>query len=647
MKKFLSILLTVAMVLSMLCLPAVAAETDDDGYTLVSTFEELIALKNAGDKARLTQNIVVPTSYKTYIVDGKISAASDGKTFGFGTFKGDWDGQGFAIDFSNVEIEFTEGGAVFFTTMAGSWKNLTVKGLDITFKTAAGCQQGIIAQQTTGAYTANFENVHLKATYNGAGATGAANLGAFIGRCSGTGNTVVNINNCSVDVTANMGTANYGGFIGTINSKTTEVTISNSVSKGNIIIKDSEDVLQGNAGGFISQIQGGPKSLTISNCVNEANFKAEVVGGILARVAGAADLTEALPINFVNCVNVGTMEGRNQASGILGGGMGPSGKQKPAEGGTWTTHTGYAYKFDGCVNAGSVTSAAHRAAGIVPHAVIGTMGSLTIQNCINFGDVKNSAVQTTVEGHDTPQIFNAATILCETINGTADTVKVKNCVNFGSRSGWSYTTTGEGESKVVTATQETGALMVKCQATTENLVDMTDANNQTTSVVVDSALLRVLDGARIRLANSAANGGIRYDIASNKALLDKLDVTYDIKLGSKMSAAADVASTNYKDLASASDVSVAYTDTYLKADNTYSAAAIGITDYATEYNCGGYITLTKDAVTYTIYTEAGSARSLQYVAAAAMADDAANEDVDYSAYDELLSEYKGSYELPN
>ncbi|MBR2018842.1 MAG: hypothetical protein IKA05_00410 [Clostridia bacterium] len=638
MKKFLSILLTVAMVLSMLCLPAVAAETDDDGYTLVSTFEELLAIKTADQKARLTKDIKVPTNYGTKIVDGVLNLTGQAGILQPGTFRAEWDGNGYEIDFSDITIKFThstrtveeeekdnDGAAVFFTTFVGKWKNITLTGLNIEANdnTVASCQAGIVSYKgpNGGASAENgfFENVRIEAEFTNSKMTKSMNFGSYIGLLDAAQSGAISFLNCSSDLTVNSEKGiGASGFVGAARStKAGTLSFTNCTTSGNI------NTGAGRAAGFLLEAKD-DQIVTFTNCVNAANITGGVVGGIMAAGAVTSGKTYTPTRTFKNCVNVGDLTGSSSTAGILANNPGS---------------TQAKYTIDGCVNAGDITSSAQRAAGIVAHFASGT---LDVDNCINFGDVDNSAEAATVAGHSTPQVFQAATIVCY----GAGTTTVDNCVNFGSRSGWTVETTGE--TKV--ATEDNTPKMV-VSGTANNLVDMTDANNQTTSVVVSSALLRVLEGARIRLANSAANGGIRYDIASNKALLDKLVAAgFTVELGSKMSTAEAVAETNYKDLASASSQKVAYAANYLKADGTYSAAAIGITNYATEYNCGGFITLTKgegvSAVTYTIYTEAGSARSLQYIAASAMADDAANEDVDYSDYNELLATYKGDYELP-
>ena len=408
MKKFLSILLTVAMVLSMLCLPAVAAETDDDGYTLVSTFEELLAIKTADQKARLTKDIKVPTNYGTKIVDGVLNLTGQAGILQPGTFRAEWDGNGYEIDFSDITIKFThstrtveeeekdnDGAAVFFTTFVGKWKNITLTGLNIEANdnTVASCQAGIVSYKgpNGGASAENgfFENVRIEAEFTNSKMTKSMNFGSYIGLLDAAQSGAISFLNCSSDLTVNSEKGiGASGFVGAARStKAGTLSFTNCTTSGNI------NTGAGRAAGFLLEAKD-DQIVTFTNCVNAANITGGVVGGIMAAGAVTSGKTYTPTRTFKNCVNVGDLTGSSSTAGILANNPGS---------------TQAKYTIDGCVNAGDITSSAQRAAGIVAHFASGT---LDVDNCINFGDVDNSAEAATVAGHSTPQVFQAATIVC-------------------------------------------------------------------------------------------------------------------------------------------------------------------------------------------------------------------------------------------
>ena len=624
MRKFLSLFLAAVLVLSSLCLPAVAAETDADGYTLISTWDEFKAMSKTG-KSRLACNIVAPEG--TTI---NVSTKDKGALFA-GTFKGEVDGAGYSIDFSNAEITWSQPGSLFYTTFAGSWKNITLTGLDINYTSTVSGQSGIIAysgpQGGVASASPVLENVHVSGAVTATETINAANFGGYIGVLNGAQSSSISFTNCSSNW--NISTAKnfrFGGYVGAARTTVATATLNftNCETSGTISVGSA------NAGGFVLEAKD-TININAVNCVNAANITGATVGGFVAVGTVTADKDYTSTRSFTNCINLGDLTGTNQTGGIVG--MQPSGGN-------------VAYNFDGCVNAGTIASSAHRAGGIIAHVAGG--GSVTIKNCINFANVSCAATEAVVEAHSTPWIFDAAAIIvyCD------PTLTISNCVNFGTVTEWTYTQetvvdpeTSE-ETKLTDATQVVGASMYDekwcARETVENLVNFEDKENQATSAALDSALLHVLSGARIRLAkNDQVDSGLRYDIATNAALLAKLSETYTIKVGSQFAAAATLGeATSFMGLSGKiSTKSQALADVAVKADGTYAAALIGFKaeQYTTNFVAGGFITLTVDGTTYTIYSLAGDARSISTVANAALEDDT----VDYTGYETILNTFAG------
>ncbi|MBQ3013724.1 MAG: hypothetical protein IJD75_01125 [Clostridia bacterium] len=732
MKKFLSILLTVAMVLSMLCLPAVAGNTDPnpygfgaapDGHTPEGTpITSLDGITDMAGSYYLTANIEID-------LEGVTGALIDD------TFTGTLDGNGKKITFTNSAAFSASKGLIFnYLDDGATIKNLVVENASYTV-TGGGSQNGIFANRAVSG-TVTFKNIAVTGANLIDAGNGAKNFGGYVGDvrsnmvvedCSFEGTMDCNTtatktsamslrvgcffgtlrtNACNVEMTnchtiagtvvkdfigaagfigdpqgeahtisfvnctnnanlTNAGTKYTAGFIGKIN--TGSASFVNCVNNGN--------VPQGTiVGGFIGD-NGTTGTLTFTNCVNNGDIETKVAqpaGGFLGRVGGALNATFTNCVNtgnitsvgsagglvgntsgagssftYTNCINVGNISAGTYAGGIQGGNSGSAGT----------------YKFDGCVNAGTVEALAHRAAGIVAQTYIDS--NCTIQNCINFGDVSNLTEKDTVEADlASPQIYDAAAFIgMAQITLNEDTeepnaeVILQNNYNFGTITGWDYVATTEMVEEVETVTAITAtkratnqlydADWVKNPTTVENNVDVPTSGS--TAIAVDSALLHVLDGARIRVALAdQADSGLRYDIATNETLLDKLAASandgglgYTVTVGSVFAKADTLGNaTSFLGINAVSAVHQNLADVAFKADGTYSAALTGFApeQYTQNFVCGGFINVTIGGTTYTIHSMAGDVRSVAQVANAALGDTTVN----YSAYTEILNTFAGN-----
>lgn len=629
MKKLFATFLALVMVLSSLCLPAVAAEGD---HTTATTWDDLETTTVDGDTYRLIYNeaefkLMARDLTANYRLANDITFAKEtyaqtdtdngnSSFFGAGVFKGILDGNGHTLDFTKAAFTYKKGGTVLFKDVTGGTiKNLTVKTGEITISHTGGCQQAVVAYRAQAGAT--FENVHVEASFKMSGAGKAfSNLGALIGKVAGEGK--VDIKNCTANVTTTNVVSRVGAFVGCVGANNAVVTIQDSTASGSI--QANTDVACP-AGGFVGQVNAATAQLNIANCVNNATVDSKIAGGILGDTSKGT-------LVFTNCVNLGSITGATEAGGIMG-------QRASAAGSDGVTCT-----FDGCVNVGAVESEAHRAAGISPHfAGVEAQGDIiNFYDCINFGAISNTTDAQTVAASETPQIYAADAIYCWYKEGT--TVNMKNCVNFGTRSGYQAVVNGEE----TTYEKTTTPAMYETAPTTETgSIDFTVANASTTAVL-DSALLAMGEEgkAQIRLSNDKADAGIRFAVDTNSAVLAALTTAgYTYKLGSLIATDANIGEGALTKDALGNKKYSAKTEGVQVNDDRYMVAVNDIEEayYAEAVRCAGIIELTKDGTTYTIYTEASLAKSLADVAQAALDDQDTEAQAKYAPYKTTLEDF--------
>ncbi|MBR2293272.1 MAG: hypothetical protein IKA44_03065, partial [Clostridia bacterium] len=150
-KKFLAILLTVAMLVTTLCLPAFTVNAaTNGGATEITTADQFLAMAADGNYV-LAADIALTASYAT-------------------VFSGTLDGANHTVTVTN--------GAVFTSLNGATVKNLKVgaegAAVSLTYAGTEEIKKGVLADYGAGA---TLENVHLWATVDFTGATGAVRLG--------------------------------------------------------------------------------------------------------------------------------------------------------------------------------------------------------------------------------------------------------------------------------------------------------------------------------------------------------------------------------------------------------------------------------------------------------------------------------------
>ena len=224
MKKFLSLLLSVAIVLSMLCLPAVANDSTADITLKQADFasksarasavakiqEKITAAKNEADT---THKFVMPVVQLAEDVTVTITADDKDSALFPMTFTGIFDGAGHTItvEYSGVTaLELSVNGQGFLFSKIGGYdktfdgnrvlvtaevKDLTIKNAKILSSGGDGAQHGFIASETTG--LVDFTNVHITGADFNKNGSGNRNVGGYLGVVKSS----VGFINCSFDGT--------------------------------------------------------------------------------------------------------------------------------------------------------------------------------------------------------------------------------------------------------------------------------------------------------------------------------------------------------------------------------------------------------------------------------------------------------------
>ena len=372
MRKTLSLILSIVMIVSMLSVGVFAAEG-----TAINSAEEFKNMAPDGIYY-LAADITIDETYET-------------------DFTGTLDGNGKTVTIS----------VPMFKQMNGTVKNLTIAGkIDIvageTVNTAAvACQ----------AKMARFENITNKADIT-VRANDDSKTGSLVGRVNGSGSD--SAPSYFIGCT-NEGTIDSNGFVGGIVGCCygLDSTFENCVNKGAITSQSAVD--QACAGGIAGYNGSGAikvkncynaaaitaahraggiigdarKSATIEFCTNDGNITLSntaksakedaCAGGI---VGSSYDTSTIVPLTIKNCVNNGDITAfiEGKATAEAGGILGYLAK------GTKSGNDGNTLYIDYCINNGKIT-AGYEAGGLVGYVFGSKQEYAHITNSINNGDV--------------------------------------------------------------------------------------------------------------------------------------------------------------------------------------------------------------------------------------------------------------------
>lgn len=406
-KKLLAILLTLAMVVTMLPAAFVTVTAEDGDVNLypdntvveVGTAAEWKSNVKAGVNIKLTADITLKGAPLSTFYNGLIDG--NGHTITVNYVIG-------ADDTSFTPTQWPKIGGLFTRLYGCTIKDLTVAGTvslakDVTTSDKDPLEIGGIAGTVDG--TATFVNV--KSTVN-VTVTNETNLvaGGFFGYTSRNGTSTqcntspkVTMKNCVYDGTVSVQGGYAGGFIGK-NISTT--TLTNCVAKGTVTANKTAARVGGILGWAAVATDG---SMTMESCENQAAVKDGIyMGGMIAYL----DTNDSIICNTTlrACVNKGDIVSELPTSSgwpSVGGMIGDTGWGKCD------------LDVVDCVNYGKVYSLNNNG-GIMGSSKIDdvlTDGDYTLKNCANFGDVSGSS-----------QAAGIVQYLAQT------TMRIENCVNY-------------------------------------------------------------------------------------------------------------------------------------------------------------------------------------------------------------------------
>ena len=383
MRKTLSIVLSIVMVLSLAVVGISAAEA-----TEIKTAEEFAAMAADGNY-KLAADIAIDASYAT-------------------AFTGTFDGDGHTVTVS----------VPAFSTITGATiSNLTIKG------TVSGTgNTGALAATGNGGF--KITNVTNNADVSSSGES--AYVGGLVGAVS-TGSATADsyayneFTNCTNNgkISAGSMTPRVGGIAGN-NAKYAYTTYTNCVNNGALTVAQIDDVTALTGSPYLGGISASTFGGKYVNCINKGNITSSIAahgGGIVGRTSPSSQKADQSVI-IESCTNEGSVTAN---SGGIGGIIGYGGTK-------FTDDAHGTYTVTKCVNKGNITidSDSGNAGGIVGY-VYGqsyTEGKKIYQyailtDCVNYGTV-------TSKGAYTSQLIGYTNAVSTTVTGCVGLGKIVN-----------------------------------------------------------------------------------------------------------------------------------------------------------------------------------------------------------------------------
>ncbi len=390
MKKALSIIMAIAMILSM---------------SMISVYAEDIILIAPAPTATEGTAITNADEFAAMAVDGKYYLANDitiSATYA-SDFAGVLDGNGKTITTSvpvfavlgsatikNLklagEIVIDEADAAVLTTSVAGGSNLLIDNVENNCKLTVAKKKDVGGFIGVMNYDACYNTtITIKNSTNNADITGGWRVGGFLGYAPGSDDAAkpftMLMDNCVNNGTITSTESYSGGLVGRFGG-TKEITgkccltITNSTNNGNVTAAVSQ------VGGFCGYLIG---KMVIEHSVNNANLTATAdknmtVGGFIG-VSGSETKNYGDGATVRYCVNNGKISSTSKAGGIVGN----LGNSKQCYG---------AALIENCINYGEIaiencySGGTTYAAGIAGYMYGGSgEGSNTIQNCLNLGKI--------------------------------------------------------------------------------------------------------------------------------------------------------------------------------------------------------------------------------------------------------------------
>ncbi|MCQ2353967.1 MAG: hypothetical protein MJ102_02555 [Clostridia bacterium] len=315
MRKTLSVILSVLMILSMICVGAFAAETEAVAITSAEDFAKM----DPDGNYYLDADISISASYDA-------DPAADGKTDleKAKGFKGTFDGKGHTITIDNCPVFANLNGRVLNLVIAGADVNVT----DVDFGAlAAYTEIGMYAENVT-------NNVNITATGSGLAVAGLVARSADYGKkcnfvnCTNNGNITGNSSVAPV-ITAEdptgSATKDVEFYVAGIAAKVDTAIAHNCVNEGDIKALSLVTVSPlGFAGGLFARVafKDASNYIDAEYCVNNGDvYGSHHAAGIVAYVGvkgNFADIVYDMPFVVRCCVNNGEITGHHYTGGIVG-----------------------------------------------------------------------------------------------------------------------------------------------------------------------------------------------------------------------------------------------------------------------------------------------------------------------------------------
>ena len=345
-----------------------------DGSSVSASFsgegteENPYLISSAADFALLRENTAAGTTYEgTYFKMTK-SVDFDGANFIISTFAGNFDGnncsvRGFIID----KPDYT---GLFSTTTAGEIKNISTYG-----EVYGWGKVGSIVGEASGLLTncTNYAKVY-----------GQSNRGGIVGIANAKVTNCVNYG----ESLEHAGAWTVGGLIGVANGDVVNcanfgVVTGTTSHVGGLIGNAAAKVLESENYGTVSGMTIGGAGLvanllpnaTIDNCVNRGNVTQNVttsvwtgaIGGIAGKYQAGSSIKNSVNYGNLN-LSISDVAKSTGVGGIVGAA---------------NASTGDTVSITNCINYGDITSVQPKVAGIVGDLKVNS----TLENCDNYGDI--------------------------------------------------------------------------------------------------------------------------------------------------------------------------------------------------------------------------------------------------------------------
>ena len=298
-KRILAILLTFAMMATVLCLPAFAVENSEP--VADQAVEGVEAVADEG-----TDVIEIATAEQFLAIDdnleGNYKLTADiefEEIVHLGSFKGTLDGDGHTLTILGEYSAAKSYGMIFNALVGATIKNIQIGTEEEPVRFAVGelskgTNIGLLGNNVSGGTVISNVDVYIDADLSGA-TTSTLNFGAFFPRSTADTTTITNCTaNGKINVGTGGGTKNVAGFFG---SYAATGIFENCVS--NIDFEGTAGTLR--VAGIVGNVTG---TVTVTNCVNTGTVQNEgTVNGIVYGSSGT--------LTAEGCVNLGTVNGES------------------------------------------------------------------------------------------------------------------------------------------------------------------------------------------------------------------------------------------------------------------------------------------------------------------------------------------------